>query len=129
MAAATPSAAAARYLRWMLATVVATVLLTGAFNLVVDPLDVVGAPSIAGFNAVKPYLDHHRELVRWRSALRHCPSAAVFGNSRAEIGVDPENPLFARQGLNAVNQAIPGTDATMTLRQLRWLQEIGRAHV
>lgn len=117
--------AAPRYLRWMLTTVVASVLLAGGFNLAVDPLGVVGTPRLDGFNAVKPYLDHHRELVRWRSALRHCPSAAVFGNSRAEIGFDPEHPLFARQGLNAVNQAIPGTDATMALRQLRWLQAAG----
>jgi hypothetical protein len=109
----------------MVSTLVVTVVLAGAFNLAVDPLGVVGAPRIAGFNAIKPHLDHYRELVRWRAALRHCPSAVIFGNSRAEIGLDPENSIFARQGLNAVNQAIPGTDATTTLRQLHWLQSAG----
>lgn len=119
------SARWSRFLRWMLATATVVVASVGAFNLVVDPLNVVGAPRVVGFNQVKPYLDHHRELVRWRIAQRHCASAVIFGNSRAEIGFDPLHPAFTHHGLDAINQAIPGTDVTTSLRQLRWMQSAG----
>jgi hypothetical protein len=113
------------YLRWMLGTLAAVVLLVGAFNVVMDPLNVFGSPRVAGLNAVKPHLDHHRELTRWRIASKHCASAVILGNSRTEIGLDPEHPAFAALGLSAVNLAVPGTDATNAYRQLLWLQSIG----
>lgn len=113
------------YLTWMLATMLATVGLCGAFNAFIDPLGIFGAPRITGLNATKPYLDHHRDLARWQAAHRVCPSAGIFGNSRAEIGFDPEHPAFSELGLVAFNHAIPGTSINTALRQLRWLQEAG----
>ena len=112
------------YLWWFFVTTLASVLLAGAFNVIVDPLNIFGTPRLRGFNLVKPHLDHHRELTRWRQAQRQCPTAVILGNSRAEIGFDPEHPAFAQRGLNAVNQAVPGTDAVTAYRQLRWLQSI-----
>lgn len=114
-----------RYLRWMFATLLTTVALCGAFNTLVDPLGIFGTPRIPGFNATKPYLDHHRDLARWRAANRLCPTAGIFGNSRAEIGFDPEHPDFARLGLVAYNHAIPGTPINIALRQLHWLNDAG----
>lgn len=112
-----------RYLRWMLATLFIVVALCGAFTILIDPLGIFGSPRIAGINAIKPYLDHHRDLARWRAARRLCPSAGIFGNSRAEIGFDPEHPGFRKQGLEAFNHAIPGTSINTAYRQLNWLQE------
>ncbi|MBS0510343.1 MAG: hypothetical protein JSR42_04030 [Proteobacteria bacterium] len=107
----------------MFATLLATVALCGAFNVAVDPLGIFGTPRIAGFNATKPYLDHHRDLARWQAAHRLCPTAGIFGNSRAEIGFDPEHPGFATLGLVAYNHAIPGTPINIALRQLHWLDD------
>lgn len=114
-----------RYLRWMLATLLATVALCGAFNVVIDPLGIFGTPRISGLNATKPYLDHHRDLARWQAASRLCPTAGIFGNSRAEIGFDPEHPGFAAHDLVAYNHAIPGTPINIALRQLHWLDHAG----
>jgi hypothetical protein len=114
-----------RYLRWMLAAFGAAVAMAGAFNVFVDPTGVFGAPRIPGFNAIKPYLDHHRELARWRAAQRLCPSAGIFGNSRAEIGFDPDHPDFRAQGLTAFNHAIPGSGVGVAQRQLGWLRQAG----
>lgn len=114
-----------RYLRWMLATLLATVALCGAFNVVIDPLGIFGTPRISGLNATKPYLDHHRDLARWQAARRLCPTAGIFGNSRAEIGFDPEHPGFAAHDLVAYNHAIPGTPINTALRQLHWLDHAG----
>jgi hypothetical protein len=113
------------YLRWMILTTLGVVCLAGVLNVVADPLGVFDSPRINGLNAVKPYLDHDRELARWAAARRICPSAAIFGNSRAEIGFDPENPHFAQLGLSAFNHAIPGRDLGWTYRQMGWLKAEG----
>lgn len=125
MATPIPALSWASYLRWMLASLVAGVACVGAFNILVDPLAVFGSPRITGINAVKPYLDHHRELARWQSARRACANAGIFGNSRAEIGFDPENPVFGRHGLSAFNHAIPGSHTRTSLRQMDWLAAVG----
>lgn len=115
----------ASYLRGMLGTTLAAVALVGAVNVAVDPLGVFSSPRIAGFNAIKPYLTHHREEARWAAAKRICADTGIFGNSRAEIGLDPANPIFAEKGLSAFNNALPGTSIGMSLRQLAWLQSAG----
>ncbi|MDP3537319.1 MAG: hypothetical protein Q8S26_01300 [Azonexus sp.] len=120
-----PSRLWMQYLKWMLLTTLAIVATVGAFNTLIDPLGVFSSPRVVGLNAIKPYLDHHRELTRWNAAHRICPNAAIFGNSRAEIGFDPENPVFSKHGLSAFNHAIPGTGASMSYRQLNWLKTAG----
>lgn len=107
----------------MLTTLATVVAAVGLFNAFIDPLDVFAAHRVAGINVIKPYLDHHRELARYQKALRLCLNTGIFGNSRAEIGFDPENPALAQRGLTAFNHAIPGTGTTTSLRQIIWLQD------
>ncbi len=117
------SKAWASYLRWMLTTLVIVIAAVGLFNVFVDPLGVFGSPRVAQINVIKPYLDHHRELTRYQGALRLCLDTGIFGNSRAEIGFDPESPTLAAHGLSAFNHAIPGTAASTSLRQIIWLKD------
>lgn len=112
-------------LRWFGAATLATLLLVAGINIATDPLDAFGTPRLQGFNALKPHLDHHRELTRWRQAGRLCPSAVILGNSRAEIGLDPEHPSFVARGLSAANQAVPGTAVDTAYQQLQWLKSAG----
>jgi hypothetical protein len=106
----------------MLSTLVLVITATGAFNAFIDPLGVFDSPRVAWANAVKPYLDHHRELSRYFGARRLCPNGGIFGNSRAEIGFDPESQAMTEQGLSAYNHAIPGSGTGTTYRQMMWLQ-------
>lgn len=106
----------------MAVTTLAAIAIVGTFNVLVDPLGVFGSPRISGFNATKPHLDHHRELSHWQAAHRLCPNVGIFGNSRAEIGFDPHNPIFENRGFSAFNHAIPGTAASLAYNQLLWLQ-------
>ena len=106
----------------MLTSLVITIAAVGLFNVLVDPLGVFGSPRIAHINVIKPYLDHHRELARYQKAYRLCPNAGIFGNSRAEIGFDPESPIFANHGMTAFNHAIPGTSSSTSLQQIIWLK-------
>lgn len=110
------------YLATMLAAALAVVCLVGGFNMLVDPMGVFNAPKWPGVNAVKPYLMHHRELVRFYKARRWCGDLAILGNSRAEIGFDPSSPAFAAAGLKPFNHAIAGTGLSTSHRQLLWLE-------
>jgi hypothetical protein len=107
----------------MLTTLVIVIASVGLFNVFIDPLGVFASPRVAHVNDIKPYLDHHRELARYLKAYRLCPNAGIFGNSRAEIGFDPESPMLAEHGMTAFNHAIPGTTASTTLRQIIWLKD------
>lgn len=127
MDAPRPSLSWALYLRWMLGTLIAFLAAVGALNTFIDPLGIFGAPRVAGLNASKPYLDHHRELARWQAARRLCADTAIFGNSRAETGFNPEHPGFSARGMSAFNHAIPGSSTTLALQQLAWLQASGCA--
>lgn len=115
------------YLGWLFGTAAGLVAVCGAVNYTIDPLGLFGSPRIEGINATKPYLDHHRELSRWQAARRTCAKAGIFGNSRAEIGFDPEHRAFGAIGQDAFNHAIPGTSIETSLRQLRWLKAAGCA--
>lgn len=106
----------------MLATVAVLVTAVAAFNVLLDPLGVFASPRISGLNAIKPYLDHHRELARMTGARRVCAEAGIFGNSRATVGFDPESPALAARGLSAFNHAIAGTNASSSYRQFLWLK-------
>jgi hypothetical protein len=117
-----PNSIWANYLQWMLMTAVFVIAMVGLFNTFIDPLGVFGSPRFALINAIKPHLDHHRELARYQRATRLCANSGIFGNSRAEIGFDPDNPAFAEQRLSAFNHAIPGTGASTSLRQIIWLE-------
>lgn len=110
------------YLRWAFATLFLFIAISATFNALIDPLSIFSSPLVEGVNAVKPYLDHHRELSRYQSARRKCAKGGIFGNSRAEIGFDPKSPAIADRNLSVFNHAIPGTSARTTYRQIIWLK-------
>jgi len=113
------------YLRWMFCTAALLVAAVAVFTLLVDPLGVFGSPRVAGLNAVKPHFEHDRELTHWMGARRLCAKTGLFGNSRAEIGLNPLSPSLLAHGLDAYDNAIPGTSADLSYRQLKWLAEAG----
>ena len=113
------------YLAWMLSMAALLVAVVALVCIVIDPLGVFGSPRIAGLNAVKPHFEHDRELTHWMGAKRLCSKTGIFGNSRAEIGLNPMSPALLFHGLPAYDHAIPGTSAGLSYRQLKWLGEAG----
>lgn len=113
------------YLGWLLGCTTALVVFVGLLNFTIDALAIYGTPRIPGVSAAKPYLDHHRELARHLRARRICAEVGIFGNSRAEIGLDPEGEAFSRRGLSAFNHAIPGSGVLTAYQQIIWLEASG----
>ncbi|MBB3219570.1 hypothetical protein [Pseudoduganella umbonata] len=108
-----------RYLRWMLGTIAGASAAVAGFVLLVDPYGLYALADIRGFNRVKPPVERYRNEIRLARAERFQPAIVIAGNSRMEVGVDPEGPHLA--GSNAFNLALAGTSTEKAVEQLRHL--------
>lgn len=93
--------------------------------LVIDPYRIYRLVDVPGFNQVKPQPDRYQEQIKLVNARASKANAFIFGNSRAEIGLDPEYEGFANAGLSAYNLALSGTRISVTKRELEFLKESG----
>jgi hypothetical protein len=111
--------AAIRYLRaWLLSAL----LLIGAvavFNLLVDPYGLFRLITIDEFNRIKSQAGHRAEMFKRHSAERVRPNALILGNSRAEVGFDPDSTAWPLQMRPVFNLALPGTGPDTALQQFR----------
>jgi hypothetical protein len=100
--------AAAQYLWslfwWTLALLSAVVVV----NLVVDPYGLFRIVDVVGLNSVKSQASERGPLFKHTAAERMHPTSLVLGNSRAEIGFDPESPAWPAWARPAFNLALPG---------------------
>ena len=66
----------------------AALLLTLAFNRLIDPKAYFTGPSIEGLNLYKPNIDHERAILYTK------PKVIILGSSRADLGLDPLDPSW-----------------------------------
>lgn len=121
-----------RYLRrLLLAPALGACALMG-FIALVDPYGLYGgAAGRQGWNAVKPALSRYQDEIKLSHALALAPSVVILGNSRAEIGLDPDGPALAalrlQRHMPAYNLAISGSGIAVAHGQLDYLVRAGRA--
>jgi len=88
-----------------------TVVLLGnvaAVNLVVDPYGVFRVVDLPALNRFKSQASERGPLFKHAGVARLQPRALILGNSRAEIGFDPESPAWPQWARPAFNLALPG---------------------
>lgn len=107
------------YLRVLAWSCVALSALVIAFNVVIDPYGYFRLAAIPGINVKKPRPDIDMVEIKAAGVRAVKPDALILGNSRAEVGFDPEHPGFLRRGLTAYNFSIPGSDLETSWRQLK----------
>lgn len=112
------------YVAILLATSAALLLLIGTFNWLVDPYWIFRGPSIPGFNALKPAIPTNQRIFETVSVSEHPPRAVILGTSRADVGLDPAHPAFAR--ISAFNLATSGQPIYETARLFRHLLTSGQ---
>lgn len=81
-------------------------LFVGAFNLVVDPLDVYRLVRVDGFNMVKPRAQRFERLARPLQLQRINAPVVILGTSRVMYGINPEDPYLVRDGQPAFNAGV-----------------------
>ncbi|MGX2039839.1 hypothetical protein ACWJKU_06850 [Methylocaldum sp. MU1018] len=108
-----------RYLHFWLILTGALLLAVAACNLVADPYGLFRVVDEPGFNSLKPSAGAHGAMVKAYQVLRVRPRGLILGNSRAEVGFDPEYAAWPAESRPVFNLALPGTGTQTTLRFLR----------
>ena len=99
---------AARYLwAWVMSTLALLVAVV-AVNLVVDPYGLFRIVDVPGVNRIKSQAGERAALFKRTGVERMRPASLVLGNSRAEIGFDPESPAWPESARPVFNLALPG---------------------
>lgn len=102
--------------------VAAGVIASAALVAVIDPYRLYGIAEIAGVNQVKPLPTRYQNQIKMHGALEHRADTFILGNSRAELGLNPEH---AALGSSAFNLALAGTSLGTGREQLEQLQDVG----
>ena len=79
-----------------------------ALNFFVDPYAIFGTQRIPGINMKKPFAGDQGHIAKAYQSLRVRPKTIIIGNSRPELGLDPENQCFATDESPVYNLALPG---------------------
>jgi hypothetical protein len=114
------------YLRWLLATVALGGAAVMTFVAIVDPYGLYqqrAAP--ASWHAVKPGLSRYQDEIKQSQAAALAPAILIQGNSRAEIGFDPDGPALSNAG-PAYNLAVSGSSIAVAHAQLARLLRTGQ---
>jgi len=98
-----------RYLLlWSLATL-GLLLVVATFNGLVDPYGLFGAPDLEGFNRIKSRASQRSEMFKRHAQTRIHARAIILGNSRAEIGFDPDSAVWPAGARPVFNFGLPGS--------------------
>jgi hypothetical protein len=108
--------------RYLLVWVTLTgILLTlvAIFNFVVDPYGLFRVVDKKGLNSIKPAAGSHGQMVKAYQVLRVQPRGLILGNSRMEVGFDPEYSAWPAQARPVFDLALPGTGTSVSLQYLQ----------
>lgn len=97
-----------------------------AINLLVDPYDIFGSKRISGFNALKPAATERIRVFKPYQVERYSPRIVIGGNSRPEMGIDPESNCWESIDQPIYNMGIPG--ASFYLQSLYSLHGVVSGH-
>lgn len=98
-------------------------LLTGAagFTVFMDPFDWWGTPRIEGLNAQRSGGNEHVSWVKPRQYARGAPwGAVVAGNSRVQLGFDPDAAAWPEKLRPVYNFGLPGASFPALVDRLEW---------
>ena len=112
------------YLRSMILSVIALLLLLAGINLFVNPYGYFDTPKIAGINELALGFNHRLPLAKALAVDHLRPASIVIGNSRAETGYDPEHPALG--GRPSYNLAFGGANIQTVRRYVLEALAAGR---
>lgn len=110
-----------RFLGWAGAVAGAGALACMALVALVDPYRLYRLLERPGFNQVKIQPERYQKEIKLAGARAAGANLLILGNSRAEIGLDPDYPALAASGLSPYNLALAGTRLQVAREQLEQL--------
>lgn len=107
------------YLKRFFTTFLLLVLAFGCLNFMVDPYALFGTPRIKGVSELKPAAATRLRLSKPYQVRRYKPKTVIAGNSRPEMGLDPEHQCWPDAVKPIYNLGLPGIGV---YRQARSIQ-------
>lgn len=107
-----------RYLVLLACFLAAGVGVAAVVNLTVDPYGIYGLWVKRGVNVLKPHAGANGAMAKAYQVQRVKPRTLILGNSRAEVGFNPESSAWPRASQPVYNLALPGTGPLTSLRYL-----------
>src|ERR1700680_698269 len=104
----------------LVATACGLALLTIGLALWVDPYRMYGTPETPGWTALKPRIYEQIGIAKTYQLDRVAPTTLLLGNSRVEIGFDPESRLWPAGAQPVFNAAQAGMGLQTDLGKLAW---------
>jgi hypothetical protein len=114
-----------RYLSAWISATLGLLAAVAAFNLLVDPYDLFRVVDRDGFNRIKSHAGQRAPMFKRKNVERIRPNTLILGNSRAEIGFDPDSPAWPAALRPVFNLALPGTGPQAALDEFRRAQDVG----
>lgn len=104
---------------WFGATVAALAGLAIGLCVAVDPYRMYGTPVLPGWTELKPQIYDQIDLAATYQLERVRPITLLLGNSRVEVGINPESPHWPAAAQPVFNGALPGRDLRTAVDMLR----------
>lgn len=114
-----------RYLTSFILVFALVCALAGTFNFFVDPYGLFGIPPWNGFNTLKPKAGERVRITKPYQVLRHQQQTLIGGNSRPEMGLDPDSPCWNDTDRPIYNMGTPGASLYMQTRYLQHAMDAG----
>lgn len=104
------------YINRCLIYVVVFAAVVVALNYAVDPYGMTGAKRVPGFNQYKVDINSYVRLYKKYQSTSKDINALIVGNSRVEMGLDPEHACLIESGWRTYNLGIPGAGVRRQLQ-------------
>jgi hypothetical protein len=97
-----------RYITQLFIITVILALSVAGFARLIDPYGYWGGPTVSGLNGIKPFTSQHAVPVKHQQYLRVQPRTLLVGNSRTEVGMDPESRTWPQAMQPVYNFGLSG---------------------
>jgi hypothetical protein len=114
-----------RFLSWSGALTLTGVAACVALVVAADPYSQYRLLERPAFNQKKPQPERYQKEIKLAGVRAAKADLLILGNSRAEIGLDPDNQALRRTGLSPYNLALAGTRIQVAREQLEQLAADG----
>jgi hypothetical protein len=112
-------AAFRRFVVGLTATVLICMALVALFNWWVNPYRLFQSSPPSALTEIKVRPESNIATIKLLNAIDRRPEVVIFGNSRADVGLDPAHPALVRLGQPVYSLAVPGQGILDVLANFR----------
>jgi hypothetical protein len=91
----------------------------GLFNYVIDPYAVFDSARIAGISELKPSAGSRVRMAKPYQVRNYRPKGIIAGNSRPELGLDPDHDCWPESSRPVFNLGLPGVGVGAQVQTLK----------